>query len=413
MRGSVKLTMRDNEKLFSFEFISLNVISFFAFCNMAVFYSFFSYLARLDIPVEWRGFLVGLEPMSAFMLRLFVVPILHVGNAVTAMIVALVMLTAALFSYAWVVTIPGLIALRTFHGAAFVLLVSASMALLVYFIPREKSGQGFGIVSVSVLVPYAIMPHITEILLRYTQNEAQIYRGVTILALPAFIMLFVLRKRLGSTLSSMEGALLRRPSLEEIRRNLKETRIALLLAVNFFLYLCYASVFFFMKESIAGTLITDVGGFFTVSTLVMIILRISGGFFFDKVDKTRLLQVATLLLVPCFLLLGRMDSDRILYLMAGYYGLCIGFIMPLLNAVLFTLSPPHLRGVNTNLALFAMDAAFFLSPYAGGAFIAAGYSFGALFGICAGFIAVNLVLLMVLGTLKGTPQPEPMRDKAP
>ena len=398
--------MPDKEKLFSFEFLSLNVVSFFAFCNMAVFYGFFSHLARIGIPAEWRGFLLGLEPMSAFMLRLAVVPMLHVGNAATAMLIALAMLVAALWSYGWVVTIPGLIVLRIFHGAAFVLLVSASMALVVHFIPRERSGEGFGFVSVSVLVPYAIMPLVTEILLRHTQDEAQIYRGVTILAAPAFVLLLALRKRLKSALSGMDGTLIKRPELEEIRRNLKEPRIALLLAVNLFLYLCYASVFFFMKGNIAGSAITGVGGFFTVATLVMIVLRLSGGLFFDKIDKTRTLQLFTLLLIPCFVLFGRINSSLMLYLMAGCYGLCIGFIMPLLNALLFSVSPPHLRGVNTNLALFVMDAGFFLSPYAGGAFIAAGHSYGSFFNICAGFIVVNLVLLVVLGNLKGAARPE-------
>ncbi len=303
------MTARDNEKLFTFEFFSLNLVIFFAFCNMAVFYSFFSYLERIDIPAEWRGFLVGLEPMSAFMLRLAAVPMLHAGNAATAMLIALTMIVAALCSYGWVVTIPGLVALRIFHGAAFVLLVSASMALVVHFIPKEKSGQGFGFVSVSVLVPYAVMPLVTEILLGYTQNEAQIYRGVTVLAAPAFVLLLMLRKRLKSSLGGMESALISRPKLEEIRRNLKEPGIVLLLAVNLFLYLSYASVFFFMKGHAAVSSISEVGGFFTISTLVMIALRLSGGLFFDKIDKIRMLQVFTLLLVPCFVMFGYMHTD--------------------------------------------------------------------------------------------------------
>ncbi|MGA2403475.1 MAG: MFS transporter [Syntrophobacteraceae bacterium] len=405
--------MPDKAKLFSFEFLSLNAVSFFAFCNMAVFYGFFNHLARIGIPVEWRGFLLGLEPMSAFVLRLAVVPMLHMGNAATAMLIALAMLVAALLSYGWVVTIPGLIVLRIFHGAAFVLLVSASMALMVHFIPKDRSGEGFGFVSVSVLIPYAIMPLVTEILLRQTQDESQIYRGVTILAAPAFVLLLVLQRRLKSALSGMEGALMKRPELEEIRRNLKDPRIALLLAVNLFLYLCYASVFYFMKGNIAGSTITGVGGFFAVSTLVMIVLRLSGGLFFDKIDKTRMLQLFTLLLIPCFLLFGRMNSTRMLYMMAGYYGLCIGFIMPLLNGLLFSVSPPHLRGVNANLSLFVMDAGFFLSPYAGGAFIAAGYSFGSLFDVCAGFALVNLVLLIALGNLKGAARPEAAAGENP
>jgi MFS family permease len=331
---------------------------------------------------------------------------LHVGNAATAMLIALTMIVAALCSYGWVVTIPGLVALRIFHGAAFVLLVSASMALVVHFIPKGKSGQGFGFVSVSVLVPYAVMPLVTEILLRYTQNEAQIYRGVTMLAAPAFVLLLMLRKRLKISLGGMEGALISRPKLEEIRRNLKEPGIVLLLAVNLFLYLSYASVFFFMKGHAAVSSLSEVGVFFTISTLVMIALRLSGGLFFDKIDKIRMLQVFTFLLVPCFVLFGYMNTERMLFLMAAYYGLCIGFIMPLLNASLFDVSPPHLRGVNINLALFVMDAGFCLSPYAGGAFIASGHSFGSLFDICAGFILVNLVLLIVFGKLKNAAQKE-------
>ena len=303
------MTAQNNGKLFTFEFVSLNLVIFFAFCNMAVFYSFFTYLERIGIPAEWRGFLVGLEPMSAFVLRLAVIPMLNVGNAATAMLIALAMIVAALCSYGWVVTIPGLAALRIFRGATYFLLVSASMALVVQFIPKDKSGQGFGFVSVSTLIPYTVMPLVTEILLRHTQNEAHIYRGVTVLAAPAFVLLLMLRKRLKSSLGGMESALISRPKLEEIRRNLKEPGIVLLLAVNLFLYLSYASVFFFMKGHAAVSSIGEVGGFFTISTLVMIALRLSGGLFFDKIDKTRMLQVFTFLLVPCFVLFGYMNTD--------------------------------------------------------------------------------------------------------
>ncbi len=384
------------KKLLTFEFVSLCFVMFFAFCNMAVFYSFFNYLERIGIPAEWRGFLVGLEPMSAFMLRLAVIPMLHIGNAVGVMAAALVMLAAALCSYAWATTIPTLIFLRIFHGAAFVLLVSASMALVVHFIPKERSGQGFGFVSVAVLVPYAVMPLATEALLRYTENEAHIYRGITVMAVPAFVLLFILRKRLRSVPDVLSGALARRPAMKEIRQNLGDSSVVFLLAVNFFIYLCYASVFYFIKSCALKNGIANVGSFFTISILVMIALRLLGGVFFDKIDKVKTLQVFMFLLIPCFVLLSRMHSDRMLYLTAGYYGLCIGIILPLINAAMFVVSPPHLRGLNTNLALFMMDGAFFLSPYAGGTLIALGGSFGLLFNVCAGFLLLNVIFLILL-----------------
>lgn len=401
LKNGLEVVMSNGDrKLLTFEFISLNLVSFFAFCNMAVFYSFFNYLARIGIPVEWRGFLVGLEPMAAFLLRLAVIPLLHVGNAAGMMCISLAMVVVALCSYGWVVTIPGLALLRIFHGAAFVLLVSASMSLVVHFIPKEKSGQGFGLVSISVLIPYAVMPLVTEALLRYVGNEALIYRGVTLLAAPAFFLLFALRRRLNRILGDRAGTLTRRPTAKEIRQNLKESRVTLILMVNFLLYLSYASVFFFIKGYSLENGITDVGSFFTLSTLVMIALRLSGGGLFDRIDKLAALRTFMFLLIPCFVLFGHMQSNRMLYLMAGYYGVCIGFILPLLNASLFVVSPPHLRGLNTNLSLFMMDGAFFLSPYAGGAFIAAGYSFGALFNICSCLLVLNLIFLVVMGRLK-------------
>lgn len=386
-----------DRRLYTFEFVCLNLVSFFAFCNMAVFYSFFSYLERIGIPVEWRGFLLGLEPMAAFSLRLAVIPLLHLGNAATVMLIALVMTVTALASYGWVVTIPGLILLRLFHGAAFVLLVSASMALLVHFIPKDKSGQGFGFVSVAVLIPYALMPMVTEALLPYSGNEAQIYRGVTVLAAPALLILLALRKRLKTALAGAGTAPARRATMQEIRLNLKGSRVVLLLGVNLLLYLGYATVFFFMKDHCLKSGITDVGRFFTISTLVMIALRLSGGFLFDKINKVKVLLFFMALLVPCFILFGHIHSDRMLALMAVAYGLCIGVILPLLNATLFEVSPPHLRGLNTNLALFMMDAGFFLSPYAGGLFLGAGYSVSMLFSLCAGFLVLSMVFLAALG----------------
>ncbi len=388
--------MAEPRKLFTFEFVSLCFVSFFAFCNMAVFFSFYGYLARLGIPVEWRGLLLGLEPMSAFALRLAIIPLLHLGNAVRVMMLALVMLVAALCSYLWVLTIPGLVLLRVFHGAAFVLLVSASMSLLVHLIPRDRSAQGFGIMSVTVLVPYAVMPLVTDLLLPMLPSEAYLYAGVTVMALPALILLEVLRRRVAKQAAGIDGTLMMRPSLAELRQNLRQRPVVLLLGVNLLVYLAYATVFFFMKSFAIHVHLGQGGTFFIIATLVMIAVRVLSGPLFDRVDKVRMLQVFTFQLVLCFVSFGFIRSPTIYYLLAGYYGLCIGVTLPLLNAALFLASPEHLRGMNTNLALFTMDAAFFVSPCVGGMFLAAGFSFGTLFDLCGGLLALSLVLLIVL-----------------
>ncbi|MCE5334962.1 MAG: MFS transporter [Desulfobacteraceae bacterium] len=388
--------MAEAKKLLTFEFVAINFVYFFAFCNMAVFYSFFEYLGKLGIPPEWRGLIVGLEPMSACALRLAIIPLLHLGNAIKVMMLALGMLVIALCSYMWVSDIPGLIVLRIFHGAAFVLLVSATMSLVVHLIPAERSAQGFGIVSIASLVPYAVMPLVTEGLLDRAGGEARIYAWITVMAAPGMVLLEVLRRRSKTWIEGIAGTLMKRPRLEEVTANLRQPGIAFLLGVCLFIYFVYSTVFFFMKSFSVQAGLEQGGIFFTICTIMLIAVRTIGGSAFDKVNKIRVLQIVSALLVLCFVLFGQIRSARMYYAMAVYYGLCMGIFMPVLTASLFVASPAHLRGLNANLALFMMDAGFFLSPYLGGALLSSGTSFAGLFETCAVCVGAGLILLIRL-----------------
>jgi MFS family permease len=286
--------------------------------------------------------------------------------------------------------------LRIFHGAAFVLLVSSSMALAVYLIPRERSAQGFGILSITALVPYAVMPLVTEALLPYVKSETMIYAGVSLLAVPGIIVLLVLRRRVGVLLGNVHASLMRRPSLNELRQNLRHPRVILILAINLLLYLSYATVFFFVKSYFKSIGAGDAGNFFITSTLVMIAVRALGGPLMDKIGKVKTITLFAFFLVPWFLAFGQVRSPLAFTLLAGGYGLCIGIVLPLLNAAMFQASPTELRGVNTNLTLFMMDAGFFLSPYVCGMLLARGWPFAGLFYICSGLLALAVCLLAAL-----------------
>ncbi|HOV85954.1 MAG TPA: MFS transporter [Syntrophobacteraceae bacterium] len=391
--------MEEPKRLYTFEFISLCFVSFFGFCNMSVFYSFFSYLGRIGIPEEWRGFLVGLEPMSAFALKLAIIPLLHMGNAARAMLIALLMTIVALCSYTLAVTVPALIILRIFHGAAFVLLVSAAMAFAAHLIPRERSAQGFGILSITATLPYAVMPLVTEALLPYVKNESTIYAGVSVLAVPGIIVLCVLRKRMGALFAGVHASLARRPSLDELRRNLKLPAVVLILAVSLILYFGNATLFFFVKGYFKEIGTANAGHFFTASTLVMIAVRALGGRLMDKADKVKTMAFFTFLLVPWFMAFGYLRSPMPFILLAACFGLCAGIVFPMLSSAMLQASPAQLRGLNTNLALFMMDTSFFLSPYAAGMLFAGGGSFEDLFHICSGLLALAVCLLVALGRL--------------
>jgi len=391
--GKPVVSSTEPQKLWSSEFLALCVIIVAAFCNVSVFYSFYHYLGTIGIPVAWRGFLVGLEPMAAFALRLFILPWLHVQNALLVTTASLVMLIAVSCSYLWVLTVPAMIVLRIAHGAAFVLLTSAVIALTVNFIPSQKSGQGFSTLSVATMIPYAVIPPVSEAVLPLFRTEADIYAGVSIFSAAALILILILHGRIGRAIKSLDGVLLRRPTLAELRDNFRLRTVLLLLASILFVYLAHATFFYFLKDLSLGTGSGDVGVFFSICMLTMIAVRALGGLLFDRMNKPCLLKGVLVLLVACVVMVPLATSRLGFYLLAAVYGLCMGVILPLLNALLFSASPPPLRGLNTNLALFALDAGYFVTPYLGGALVAAGAGFDILFYAGAGYVMLALMLI--------------------
>ena len=157
---------------------------------------------------------------------------------------------------------PALIVLRVFHGAVFVLLTSAVISLIVNFIPGEKSGQGFSALSVATMIPYAVIPPLTESLLPHVRNEADIYAGVSIFSLAGILLMLAVRGRILSAVGRMDAVLLRRPTIAEIRDNFRQRAVAFLLLAMLFIYLAHATFFYFMKNLCAANRRRQCGGLF-------------------------------------------------------------------------------------------------------------------------------------------------------
>jgi MFS family permease len=304
-------------KLFSFEFLALCLIMVAAFANVSIFYSFYHYLGTIGIPVAWRGFLVGLEAMAAFILRLFVIPWISTRNAITVLMASLILISIVSCSYLWALTVPAMIVLRIFHGVAFVLLTSAVIALIVQFIPKEKSGQGFSIVSISMMIPYAVIPTLTETLLPHVESEAVIYAGASVFSVVSILLLVALKKRLGNVLGKMDAALARRPRLDEIRENFRQLPVVLLLGTALLIYLAHATVFYFIKDLSLQTAIGNMGPFFTISMATMISVRAFGSLIFDKTNKLYAFQAGLVLLILGLVLLPHAGMRTSFYLLAG------------------------------------------------------------------------------------------------
>lgn len=359
--------MEQKQNLFTKEFIILNTIFFFAAAVMATFFQLQKYLQSLGISFAWFGFLMGADSLASFVLQPFFALYLNAANARKWFFISISGMAVMLLSYRFALDIPSLIAVRILHGAFFVCLISAVMAMLVNYIPSEKSGQAFGLISIVRLVPYSIVPPILTATIK-TPADFQ-----TVLICSAVLMVFSLLP--ASQLKPSPPVGQGKPddryriNMHDLSDNLKDRNIVVLFAVNLLLYSTYTIIFFFIKEYSHTKGIENPGYFFTISTAVMIGVRLIGGTFFDRINKSALTALCMAGLAICYVLLAHIFSTTMFYILAFFTGLGWGIGIPLLYALLFDFSSPRFRGTNLNLSLVMMQAGFFIGPFFGGAFI--------------------------------------------
>ncbi len=382
--------------IWSFEFLALCGVSVLAFCNIAIFYSFYTYLAELGIPPAWRGPLLALEPFTALLVRPFLGRFLTLGNSVRFMRAGMALATLALVCYPFARSVPALAAVRVLHGLGFVTVVGGLMGTLTAVLPHEKSAQGFGLFSVTILLPYALMPPFVELVLPYLPGHGAAYALAAPLMLPAFLLLRPLGRRTRTLAAALHPAQMLKPHWAEVRAGLAQPGVALLILGNLCLVAAHSIVFYFMRDFAVLLGAGNPGLFFTCSSAATIGLRVMAGHLLDRVDKGRVLAWAFLGLGVLLPLFGQAGAPLLLLCMAVLYGTGMALTMPLLNASMLQVSPPRLRAFNANLLMVAVDAGFFAGPFLGGMLMAAGWTHAGLFSVGGGFmLAAGLCVLPV------------------
>ena len=110
-----------------------------------------------------------------------------------------------------------------------------------------------------------------------------------------------------------------------------------------------------------------------------------------------------------FLFLGGVSSRVPFFLVGIFLGLGWGVVMPLLTAIVFDISHPRFRALNTNLTMVVFQAGFFLGPLLGGA-VLLHWGHGVMY-VASGIILFITMALPLLIKRRRTPLPDPACDR--
>jgi predicted MFS family arabinose efflux permease len=385
--------MSEPEKLFTKEFLALNGVAFLAFCNMVVFFQFYLYLHTLPIGPEWYGLLIALFSVTGLILRPLISPFFHAGNARMWMLISTAGVIVSLLGYNLALDFRSMFLVRAVHGIAYVVLGIALNASLVGLIPPSRSGQAFGLVTVITLLPLAVLPPFLEILAHALGGFIPVLNASAALMFLIFPLLLAVKSSQEKSL----GTIGQRLTFHDLTENLKDGRVAILLLLMLLLYSSFTPVFFFLEGYAKKVTIPNAGLFFTLSTMSEISIRLFAGSLFDRMNKVLLIAGSLAAIGAGYLALAYLSGAVMLYCLGIFLGLGWGVVMPVLNASMFDVSPPHLKGLNTNLGVQMFQGGFFLGPFIGGMILAHG-DFRELFSLCAIFAFASVALTPLLVT---------------
>ncbi len=397
--------MTASPRLLTIELAVICLVAFVCSCNLTIYYNLFTYLETIGIPIELRGVVIGAYAFTAMLLYLFASPFVNAGNATRVIMLGMVVMIACGWSYLFISSFRGLVAVRMLNGAGNFLAGAGVMAFFVTVIPAARIGQAFAIYTVAVLLPFGLMPAVVDMLSPFIPTPPHGYAAATLPLLPAGWLAWRVgresQRRRGST-----GERKERPAWAVIRANVTRLPIGLLLFLNLSYFMNWSSVFFFFKgfalqQGMAGT-----GLFFIIQMVVMVSFRILAGRLFDTLDKVILVAASFALAALGYLTLDRLTGGWAVSLAAVLFGLGNGMSYPALYGLMFNVSAPPFRPLNANLILCTMQAGYFLGPVLGGALVTVGGYHGFFLGgtalMLAGIILSACLALLLRRAAAGT-----------
>lgn len=186
-------TLEGPKKLWNAPYIlvlTVSTLSSFSFYMVATIMS--KYLVGLGASITFAGFVVGLFSITSLVCRPFCGVMADRLNNIWLLIVSNLLMSIGLFGFALTDNMPLMILLRVCNGVGFSINGTVQVALIVHFIPQNRTGEGIGYIGISQLIGSACAPAVgIEIAERFGMPATFFAAGA--LPVAACVMLLFLR----------------------------------------------------------------------------------------------------------------------------------------------------------------------------------------------------------------------------
>ncbi len=332
--------LQKKEPLWTRDFILIAIASLFITMGFQMLLPVLPvFSAKLGGSDTWAGLVVGIFTFSAVLMRPIAGRLLDRQGRRGVYILGLIVFLICVVSYNWTSTILVLLILRFIHGFGWGASSTASSTIASDIIPKSRLGEGMGYFGLTSTLAMAIAPALgLGLLSDYGFNTVFYFSAGAVLV--SIFIAFPIKYHKPDVLPKSGKA------------GIFEKTAVLPAIVIFFVTMTYGSIVSFIALYAGQKQVDNIGLFFTIYAVALLISRPYFGRLTDK-KGTSYAVLPGIICVILSMFLIYLANTLTVFLIAGFiYGLGFGAIQPALQAMSVSKVNHSRRG--------AANATFFL-----------------------------------------------------
>lgn len=374
------------------DFVLLFLMSMCCNSYIAVYYCFEQWLEGAGVEATWRGILLACLFAMVLLTRPAAMVALAGRGRAIPLALSIIVSSLVMASYPLVggeAIVPVTAALRLIQGASLAVLSTCVTSMLTTIIPPGQGARGFALFSLTLLLPYSMIPALGEKILPLVGEEPNLFAWTSLLGIPALCMVPPLAAHLRAEDSPGSGDVVGARAMLSAAAHSGLTCIHL--ACMTFSTMTWLAILF-MKGLCLQTG-ENPALFFSIYTGTMIVIRLLGSHILDTLPRYRVVPLCALGMALS--VLGMAWTPRWFEICCVIYGVSLALLYPLLAATIYDRSTAATRSLNSNVMMLSFDTAAMIGPLAGGAVLHMGLGYRGVFVAAALFVLASGALTIL------------------
>lgn len=332
------------------------------------------------------GTVVGLFTFSSVLVRPLFGNLLDRQGRKLILIIGIIISIAAVLAHNLAFNLVVLLALRVIHGVGWGASTTATITIASDLIPAEKRNEGMGFYGIASIIGMAIGPALGLSLMNYSLTLLLIVS--TILAALGLVVSIFINYEKSQNKTVRKSA---KPARAVILEKTAIPPALVLLCIT----LTYGGIVSFIPLYAGARGVQNIGLFFTVYAIVLLISRPIIGRMADRYGGRKFVAPGILLIAAALVVLIKADSLPLFLLSGIIYGIGFATVQPILNAVVVSLAPLERRGAANATFTTAMDLGIGIGSILLG-FIVQQSGYESMYGISAIFAVLGIVVYYLI-----------------